>query len=416
MARVLACALACALLWHTPALARNKPTERPKTAADHRPDGQAETWLIEIYRLIGSGQTQKALQRAGQLVQVFPNFQLGQLVYGDLLATRVRPVTRMGDVPDTLARANTQQLQDLREESQLRIKALTERPPVGSIPSAFLQLSPRNRHAIAVDVSRARVYLFENSAAGVKLIADYYMSVGKLGVDKRLEGDQKTPLGVYFITSKLDPTGLRDFYGSGALPINYPNPVDQRLGRTGSGIWLHGTPPEQFVRAARATDGCIVVSNPDLQRILRTVEVRSTPVVIAQQLQWVNPSALTSARQNFMRTLDSWRAAKSSGNRLSVLSHYASDFDSYGKNLVQYGDQIDRELRQTAGGGVELKDLSLLQWQEGATPVMVVTFGELAQGRAVGAVKRQYWMQLSPLVGNAAMQGQWKIVFEGVIG
>jgi cyclophilin family peptidyl-prolyl cis-trans isomerase len=102
-----------------------------------------------------------------------------------------------------------------------------------------------------VDASRSRLYLFENTPQGLRLVADYYASVGKLGIEKSVEGDQRTPLGVYFITSRLDPATLRDFYGAGALPLNYPNPLDQLRGKTGSGIWLHGTPPDQF--SARAT-------------------------------------------------------------------------------------------------------------------------------------------------------------------
>jgi len=62
-------------------------------------------------------------------------------------------------------------------------------------------------------------------------------------VEKVAEGDMRTPLGVYFIGSNLDPKSLKDFYGAGALTLNYPNPYDLRRGKTGSGIWVHGTPP-----------------------------------------------------------------------------------------------------------------------------------------------------------------------------
>ena len=129
-----------------------------------------------------------------------------------------------------------------------------------------------------------------------------------------MEGDQRTPLGVYFITSRLDPATLKDFYGAGALPINYPNPLDQSRGKTGSGIWLHGTPPDQFARAPLATDGCLVLANPDLERILRTVEPRSTPVVIARQLQWVAAAQRVQAeRKSFEAVLNAWRNCQDRG-------------------------------------------------------------------------------------------------------
>ena len=99
-----------------------------------------------------------------------------------------------------------------------------------------------------MDASRSRLYLFENTGSELKLVGDYYLSVGKLGTEKSVEGDMRTPLGVYYVTSNLDPRTLKDFYGSGALPINYPNPYDMQRGKTGGGIWLHGTPPGQFSR------------------------------------------------------------------------------------------------------------------------------------------------------------------------
>ena len=213
---------------------------------------------MEVYRLTAQGQNRDALLKAEGLVNDYPTFLLAQLVYGDLLAARTRPLQTLGDVPPAVAQAAAPALADLRDESQMRLKALRERPPAGSIPSQFLSLSSRNRHAIAVDTSRARLYLFENTASGLSLVADFYVSVGKSGAEKSVEGDLRTPLGVYFITSNLDPKTLRDFYGSGALPINYPNVLDSKRGKTGGGIWLHGTPPDQFARAPLATDGCVV--------------------------------------------------------------------------------------------------------------------------------------------------------------
>ena len=140
-----------------------------------------------------------------------------------------------------------------------------------------------------MDASRSRLYVFENGPNGLQLIADHYASIGRLGPEKSFEGDQRTPLGVYFITSNLDRKSLKDFYGSGALPINYPNQLDIKRGKTGGGIWLHGTPSSQFARAPQASDGCVVLANPDLEHIIRTVEVRTTPVVIPSISKWISP-------------------------------------------------------------------------------------------------------------------------------
>lgn len=368
--------------------------------------GQAEARLIEVYRLIGKGEHRQALLAAQRLTEQYPNFHLAQLVLGDLLSMQTRPVRTLGDVPDTKAMAAAEQLAALREESLRRIRALTERPPAGHVPTQFLTLAPSSRHAIAIDASRSRLYLFENtvtrtqdgsSTTALRLVGDYYISVGLSGIEKQVEGDKRTPLGVYYITSSLDPRRLPDLYGVGALPINYPNALDVQRGKTGSGIWLHGTPSEQFVRAPQASDGCVVLSNEDLDRLLRTVQIRTTPVVIAPELTWVPPAALDEERQDFYAALEAWRSARSQGDEAGLRALYSDRFPRRAS------------LRSAASGEtaraqpIDIKDMSLLKWHD-SEETMVVTFGEVPQGRKRGVTRRQYWSREG---------GQWKIFYEG---
>jgi murein L,D-transpeptidase YafK len=409
-----------ALLQTPPALSQTNVARRPappapasvptSAAGSNLRDGQAEARLLAVYKLIAEGRGREALKQAESLASDYPNFQLAQLAVGDLLTARTRPIRRLGDLPEPDSARSIQAattLEELRTESRQRVDAQRSRPPAHTIPAQFLELSPRSRHAIAIDASRSRLYLFENTPAGLRLVADYYASVGKLGIEKAVEGDQRTPLGVYFITSRLDPATLKDFYGIGALPINYPNPLDLSRGKTGSGIWLHGTPPDQFARAPLATDGCLVLANPDLERILRTVEPRSTPVVIARQLQWVAPHSVQADRKAFEAVLTAWRSAKTEGDMKRLLGFYAPDFQSYRKKpLSEWTSVLQAETRALRGRELHLKDKSYLRWTDSAD-TMVVTFGEVAEGARTGPVKRQYWTRRGQ---------QWQIFFEGVIG
>ncbi|MFM9878845.1 MAG: murein L,D-transpeptidase family protein [Burkholderiaceae bacterium] len=381
------------------------PAAQARQVVNMEREAEPEAQLIQAYQAVAQGNRRSALALAEGLVQAYPNFQVAQLLYGDLLAAQARPARTLGDVKEPLARQHAAQLAELREESLLRLKALSERPPAGSLPAQFVNLSAQNQHAIAIDASRSRLYLFENTVAGPKLLADYYISIGKSGIEKTIEGDLRTPLGVYFINHPINPKTLKPFYGAGALPINYPNPYDMRRGKTGSGIWLHGTPPEQFSRPPRATDGCVVLANPDLQRLLATVAPRTTPVVIAQSLQWVSPQSLQTQSRQFEDTLQAWRRVKSSGRLDQLLGFYTNDFDSYGKNLSRWSQVLRREINQAAGHPVQLNDLSLLRFTD-QTETMVVTFREAWPGSDSKAVKRQYWLR----------QGtQWRIFFEGVV-
>lgn len=369
-------------------------------------DGKAEARLVEIYQLIGNGLIRPALSKADALVKDYPHFQLAQLIYGDLLKAQVKPVRMLGDMPNDLSSEANSRLQELREESQLRITALRQRPPAGLVPSQLTLLSPRNKHAIAIDVSKARLYLFENTRRGVELIADYYISVGRAGVGKSIEGDQRTPLGLYFITSNLDPKSLKDLYGSGALPINYPNAFDIRRGKSGSGIWLHGTPSTQFARAPLATDGCVAVSNPDLERIIRTVEIRTTPVVISPSLKWVSGQSLAVERKSFEDMLQSWATAKTSGEFYRLTGFYAPDFTADDKTLVTQAQLKTPKQPGTRMFKTRLSDISLLR-STGDSDILVATFGVVDAGEKSGRTVRQYWERRN---------NQWKIVYEGVVG
>ena len=405
--QVILCALLLAANFADAAQGTRPPADQTKKSTSNaNRDGEPEARLIALYKLVGQAKTREALPLAAKLVLDYPNFQLAQLLYGDLLSAQLRPLRNLGDVPDTTAQGAAMQLLELRKESQLRLQALIDRPAAGLVPSQFTALAEKNKHAIAIDTAKSRLYLFENSSSGAKLLADYYISVGKSGTEKLVEGDLRTPLGIYFVTGSLDPKSLKDFYGSGALPINYPNQLDIKRGKTGSGIWLHGTPADQFSRAPLATDGCVVLANPDLERLIRTVQVRTTPVVIAQNIKWVTPMTARGDAKSFEDAITSWAAAKSSGDMARVLSWYTADFTSYGKSLAVYAPELQQAVNQLRGRVLELKELSFLRWTD-TNDTMVVTFNEAAPGDKAGRTKRQYWIRLS---------GQWKIFFEGNIG
>jgi murein L,D-transpeptidase YafK len=250
------------------------------------------------------------------------------------------------------------------------------------------------------------MYLFENGAHGMKLVSDHYVSLGRLGTDKKEQGDQRTPLGVYFITSRLGARQLKDFYGPGALTLNYPNEYDRRRGKTGGGIWLHGVPPQNFARTPQSTDGCVVLANDDLNLLLREVSPRRTPVVIASRLDWVPQAQSEPERSTARALMEQWRQARSRGDLAKLMGFYSPQFSSGNIDLAQWAKVLDKELSDARGRESELKELSILSWRD-TSEVLVVTFGEVLRGQRTGPMKRQYW-------GKEG--GQWKIFFEGVIG
>ena len=390
-----------------PHAATASPSSAAPSRAVVRPavkDGEAEARLIEIYKLAGQARGREALVKAERLVDDHPNFQLAQLVYGDLLAARSRPLRAPGDMSEGAAKAGASTLAELRQESLMRLKALRERPAPGTIPSQFLALSPRNKHAIAVDASRARLYLFENTATGLKLVSDYYISVGKSGIEKSVEGDSRTPLGIYFVTSNLDPKSLKDFYGSGALPINYPNALDLKRGKTGSGIWLHGTPPAQFSRAPQASDGCVVLANDDLDKLAPYLQVGVTPVIITNQLDWANEQD-RAERNALLQEVEQWRKDWSSLDTNTYLKHYSRDFSSDNVDFAAWAKQ--KQLVNSAKSWIKVNISNVSVFTYPKQPNMAVVNFEQdysSSNLSNRMKKRQYWIKHN---------NRWQIVYEG---
>ncbi len=358
-----------------------------------------EARLIAIYRAVARGRSEVALQGAGALVKDHPNFQLAQLVYADLLAAHASPLTDFGGSAPLISGQDDNLLAALKQEALLRLRALKERPPAGVVPAEFVRLPQTVPFAIAVDTSRARLYLFENRAGGARLIADYYVSIGKQGADKTAEGDQRTPLGVYFVTGQLGAHMLIDRFGTGALPLNYPNPYDKSRGRTGGGILLHGAPADSYARPPLDSDGCVVLANDDLQRLAKLLPPRDTPVVITQQIRWVAQGGPPSGESDFLGIVKDWQRARLRRDRAMLSSFYAA---TAADAVSAARDNARRVIEPVA----RIDDWSVLTWGE-APDVRVVTYRELASARDnAGRLMRQYWTQAS---------GRWSIMTEGQV-
>ncbi len=264
------------------------------------------------------------------------------------------------------------------------------------------------KHVIVVDSSRSRVYVYENRKAVPTLKADFYTALGKRGIDKLREGDQKTPVGVYWVTSSIAGSKLPDLYGWGAFPISYPNEWDTIKGRTGSGIWLHGVPADTFARAPRASDGCVALANPDIEKLSAWIDAGSTPVIIAERLEWEAPAKVRAERESFMRQFTAWHTDWESRNSDRYLAHYAREFRSEGMSLAAWSAHKRAVTAAKSWIKVALTDVSVFR-SPGKEDVMVVTFNQdyRSNSYAQQARKRQYWIREA---------GHWKIAYEAPVG
>lgn len=361
-----------------------------------------EPALSGVVEAIESNRLDLALQRVEKLIAEHPNFRLAHLIRGDLLLARTRPLQTFGNVVKTVPREN---VEDLRDEALARLRALRERPRPARLPRALLQLHPGQRHALLVDSRHSRLYVFENVGGRPNYVADYYVSLGKRGVDKAREGDQKTPIGVYHVTANLPRQKLSDFYGAGAYPINYPNQYDRQRGRNGYGIWVHGTPPDTYSRPPRASDGCIVLANPDLLSVGRLVQVGATPVIIADEIEWADAAALEAERSALAGALERWRADWESRDTERYLEHYAPDFRAGSQDRKAWAAHKRGVNAAKAWIQVSLAQVSMLRYPREADFVAVTFEQDYRSSNLSNTMRKlQYWQKVD---------GRWRIIYEG---
>ena len=369
-------------------------------ATPARADAGPEALLNQVFDAINQNRLDAALTQVETLLRSNPNFRLANLIKGDLLIARVRPLRSLGDAPN----APPDRLNDLRAEAIARLKAYREPPPADKVPRYILEMRPEQRFAVVVDAQRARLFLYQNVEGVLRLAADYYISAGKRGMDKIREGDEKTPIGVYYVTANLPRSKLSDFYGSGAFPISYPNEWDKRLGRNGHGIWLHGTPSDTFSRPPRASNGCVVLSNRDLDALAKSLQVGLTPVIISEKIEWQSIDELAIDRKALKDAIEQWRSDWESRDTTRYLQHYSKKFSSVSQDYSAWSKH-----KETVNAGKEWIKVGvsgLSMFRSPGQDLIVVSFEQdyRSNNLANSMKKRQYWINES---------GHWRIVYEG---
>lgn len=397
-------AIICLALASTSGLGLAATNSLPKQILAGVSDKNPEPQLARIFAEIESKRLNTAMQLTDELLRQYPNFRLGHLIKGDLLLAKARPINAFG----ASSGAPAEKVDDLRAEAIARLKGYREKPETKFVPRYLLRMQPDQRYAIVVDTKRSRLYVYENevnNGGRPRFVADYYVTQGKLGADKLVEGDKKTPTGVYHVTANLPRQKLADLYGTGAFPLNYPNEWDKRQGRNGSGIWLHGTPSNTFSRPPRASDGCVVLANQDLDVVAKSLQVGLTPVIISNSVEWLSLDDWAKERNELNKAFEAWRTDWESRDTERYLKHYSKRFKSAQQNFEQFASTKRQVNLSKEWIKVKTDKLSVFR-NPSKEEVVVVTFDQDYRSNNLNnqMKKRQYWLRES---------GQWKIIYEG---
>ena len=315
-------------------------------------------------------QFEQALAELNEVVRLAPKFHLAQMIRGDILLSRVAQVTGVGHNPILHAMPDSRYVlvEDLREEARARLQAYLVAQDKQKLPGQLLRLGESVETAVLVDKQTHRLYLYGNAGADSppELLYDFYVSTGRKKGNKTVRGDLRTPEGVYFVTRYTPGSRLPEKYGVAAFPINYPNELDRYQRKTGGGIWLHGITQRFYSRPPLDSEGCVVLPNIDLEQIISLISPRLTPFIIAERLEWLEPSVWLERKDEIMQALQEWQLDWESGDATRYLSNYAPDFWAEGYDFDSWSAMTQRVLAHNRNPQISISDISLLAYSRSA--------------------------------------------------
>ena len=369
--------------------------------ASEPPGNEYEQSLLETIKEIQGQNHEQALHSTRELIRQYPHSRLGHMLYADLLLAKAEPLTEIGSgiKMDNASR-------DFRYEIQQRWKHDKDQTHENLYPQNILFLAENQPYVILVDQHSSRIYVYRNQGGDLQLETNYFITIGLKGYGKEKRGDQKTPIGIYQVTRYIDGGELPDLYGEGAFPINYPNAWDKRKQRTGGGIWLHGTPSYTYNRSPWASDGCIVVSNPDFLHIGNFISPDLyTPVVVTEKVNWLTREQWLEQRQQAIQLLSSWIFDWESLDHDKYSSHYSrSELEAYGRNFKAWDGHKRWVDRDKTWVEIEYNKLNIFNYP-GEDNLMLMQFDQSYRSNnlSIDSSKELYWRKNTD---------QWQIVYE----
>ena len=364
-----------------------------------------EKMLVKSLVEISEGRLDIALETIDTLIKQTPNFKLAYLIQGDLLLAHAKQISGIGDEHKS---EKKEEIENFKNEAKVRIERYLNTLNLQNEPKIFAQLNEKDKYLFYVDVVNSRLYLYENVNGKLTYKDDYYVSIGKNGFGKQYEGDKKTPVGVYFTGKKIKES-LSDFYGDAAYPLSYPNEIDRKNKRNGSGIWLHGTPKTTYNRAPLASDGCIVLSNPDLMKLSSVLDTNKIPVIISfrslKDLESANKN-LSEKKLSLINALETWRKNWEDQDTDNYLKFYSKNFFSEKDNFDTWAERKKLIQSQKAKVSIGLSEISFYDYPNIENEIVLVDFIQDYKSPTImnKMNKRQYWINEN---------NEWRIMYEG---
>ena len=231
------------------------------------------------------------------------------------------------------------------------------------IPDSIVSLS--SGYIVVVDKKYQKIYVFHKDGAFFKVF-EAPCSTGKNSGSKWVEGDAKTPNGIFFTTKIMRNPGPPETYGSMAFPLDYPTISDKRAGRDGHNIWIHGTTKSLLPKQSK---GCVVLHDRDLKRLANFIYLNRTPVVISESIKWVPQNYVLPSKNELEKILISWNGAFNENDIKKIDSLYMHGSEIKGKRREELYNKIRQLKFSNRHFALQPRDISILQ--EGSNAVII---------------------------------------------
>jgi murein L,D-transpeptidase YafK len=273
---------------------------------------------------------------------------------------------------------------------------------------------------ILVNKGSRLLYLLsrKDTADAWTILKSFSILVGRNEGRKITAGDERTPEGTYFIIGRKETEELNAIYGPLAYMLNYPNEEDRSAGRTGQGIWIHGT-REDTTR--EATRGCVVLNNENLITLAGYLQLGiGTPVIIVNmpaissaehvpdyhRLQTMREHILTeyAGRQSeFADILSLWKKAWESRNIESYSQFYdAGHFQGEGMHWDAWREKKKKTFKAYSLISISMEKICVSEFSESTAVVLFIQ----------GYVSDVFHMQKPKKLSFMRSDGRWKIFKE----
>ncbi len=319
---------------------------------------EAEIALLKVLDHMRNGNNESALNAAENLSKNYPNFKLGKIIYADLLSSYQRKKPKLGSI------SKDKELIDLKSEAKARINFSSIYKKKDLLPRSIIQLAENVPYAFLVELSKSRLYLIKNKNGIPEVISDYYVSIGKAGFNKKVSGDNKTPIGIYKINSYLIDQDLPELYGDGAYPLNYPNVWDKKNKKTGYGIWIHGVPRDVYSRPPLTSEGCVVTSNHTLKKLKKYTVLGKTPVILIENIDWIQRAEWHQNRNETNKIIKNWKDSWESLDPHDFIAQHSINFHSEKHNFEDRVAHILRIIKNKTYIKVKIENLNLFYYPE----------------------------------------------------